>query len=414
MRIAKRRHALAVLFLIAWPIVSGVSGPIPTAAARSITCDGLEATIVGTAGRDILTGTPGDDVIHGLDANDTIRGMGGNDVICGGKGHDHLIGGTGNDVLLGGPGRDIINGSRGDDRLYGHQGNDILQGGAGADLLSGGSGGDVLRGQQGADDLRGGAGDEVLQGGGNHDVLTGHPGNDTLDGGVGDDDLTGGPGTDSCIGGIGTDRAETCEDIESTERGQRPGGGLAPRPDAVALTFDDGPHPWYTPKVLDILDRYHVKATFFVLGVQAQRYPELVAEIARRGHSVQNHTCAHLDLTRYSYVSVLEEIRCGSDWIEKLTGSRPTCFRPPYGAMSSGVIAAARELGEPPVLWTIDTQDYSRPGSTTIARRALAAGGGDTVLMHDAGGYRDQTVAALPSIIEGLRARGLEFDTLCG
>jgi hypothetical protein len=142
------------------------------------TCDGRIATIVGTAGNDVITGTPGNDVIHGLDGNDLIRGLGGNDVICGGRGNDTLFGGPGNDVLFG---------NDGNDRLFGDAGNDRLHGAGGNDSLSGGTGNDNLLGETG------------------NDMLTGDAGNDTLNGGTGNDRLNGGPGRDICSGSLGTD-----------------------------------------------------------------------------------------------------------------------------------------------------------------------------------------------------------------
>jgi len=149
------------------------------AAAQQVTCLGQPATIVGTAGDDVLNGTSGDDVIAGLAGNDVIRGEGGNDRICGGTGNDTLEGGAGRDRLSGGGGTDTLDGNEGNDTLDGQAGDDILKGGAGRDTLSGGSGSDILVGQDADDTLRGGAGEDTLNGGGGTDILDGQADNDT-------------------------------------------------------------------------------------------------------------------------------------------------------------------------------------------------------------------------------------------
>ena len=145
------------------------TGPGPT-------CLGHKATIVGTAGGDVLTGTAHADVIVGLGGNDTINGLGGNDIICAGPGNDAVYGGSGNDLISGQGGADALYGGTGNDTLVGGTGNDKLIGGAGDDHLFGGAGADLLIGQGGSDDLVGGAGDDRLEGG---------PGADVLDGGTG-------------------------------------------------------------------------------------------------------------------------------------------------------------------------------------------------------------------------------------
>lgn len=188
-------------------------------------CDGLEATIVGTAEDNILIGTDGDDVIVGLGGNDIIDGRGGNDVICGGPGNDILIGGPGNDRLFGGEGDDLLDGDEGDDRLFGGPGRDWLLGGPGNDYLLGEADNDGLEGGEGNDELRGGTGDDVLNGDTGADILFGEAGRDWLRGGAdvdtlfgGDDDdgLEGGTGQDSCFGDarvVGNFADATCETI---------------------------------------------------------------------------------------------------------------------------------------------------------------------------------------------------------
>ncbi len=153
-------------------------------------CGGMEPTITGTAGNDVLEGTPGDDVIHGGDGHDIIRGKAGNDVICGGPGNDLLIGGNGDDTLRGGSGKDVLRGAAGTDNLRGGGGGDVLHGGSGADQLQGKGGDDRLFGDAGNDDLDGGTGDDIIVGGANDDAISGGDGFDLCDDAA--DDIVGG------------------------------------------------------------------------------------------------------------------------------------------------------------------------------------------------------------------------------
>lgn len=181
----------------------------------------------------------------------------------------------------------------------------------------------------------------------------------------------------------------------------------------VALTFDDGPHPTWTPQVLDVLDQLQVKATFFVVGDNVRRYPGLVAEIQRRGHSVQNHSYTHADLVTLDNEAVTQEIRRTTAEIQAAGSPGPHCLRPPYGSYDQRIdlLAAAENLEL--LLWDVDPRDWSRPGVPTIVDRATQAGSGDIILFHDGGGDRSQTVAALPEIVDVLRERGYGFQTLC-
>lgn len=188
--------------------------------------------------------------------------------------------------------------------------------------------------------------------------------------------------------------------------------GWGPAP--VSLTFDDGPHPTYTPQILDILDRYGVKATFFVLGEQVARHPHLAQEIVRRGHAIANHTWSHPDLTRLSAAQLNHQIHRTSDVIAFATARRPTCVRPPYGAINARVASHIWSSNHVPVNWSVDSVDWMRPGVGAIANRALTgARPGAVILFHDGGGVRTQTVAALPSVIEGLIGRGYQIVPTC-
>ncbi|MFN8052011.1 MAG: polysaccharide deacetylase family protein [Acidimicrobiales bacterium] len=185
-------------------------------------------------------------------------------------------------------------------------------------------------------------------------------------------------------------------------------------PNTVALTFDDGPTPEYTPRILDILDRYGITATFFVLGQQVALHPDLAREIVRRGHSIANHTWNHPTLPTLPVGKIDAQIYRTDDVIMLATRRRPTCVRPPYGAVNGTVLSRITGSLHFPVTWTVDPLDWKRPGAGVIASRVLAATRpGGVVLMHDGGGNRSQTVAALPLVIQGLLNRGYHFTSTC-
>jgi peptidoglycan/xylan/chitin deacetylase (PgdA/CDA1 family) len=187
-------------------------------------------------------------------------------------------------------------------------------------------------------------------------------------------------------------------------RGQDPVNQL------VAITFDDGPHPVWTPRVLDILARYHVKATFFVLGANAERYPALVARIHREGHTLANHTWDHRAVTTLGGAALRNDLLRTSATIRRSSGQPVVCyFRPPYGRHDRGSDARVMALGPSVVLWSVDTGDWARPGSATIRARAARARSGDIVLLHDGGGDRARTVAALPAILRGFKRRHIRL-----
>ncbi|MFJ9461649.1 polysaccharide deacetylase family protein [Kitasatospora sp. NPDC101447] len=183
----------------------------------------------------------------------------------------------------------------------------------------------------------------------------------------------------------------------------------------VYLTFDDGPSSAYTPKVLATLARYGVRATFFEIGQNVAAHPSLTAEVARQGHSVQNHSWSHPDLRRLSGSALDSQVSATDRAIRARTGRTPTCLRPPYGALNATVRSHAAALGKQVVLWSVDPADWSRPGTAAIRSRVLnSVRPGSVILLHDGGGDRSQTVAALPAVISTLKARGYGFATLCG
>jgi len=180
------------------------------------------------------------------------------------------------------------------------------------------------------------------------------------------------------------------------------GSGTAPE---IALTFDDGPHPVFTPQVLDILARYQVPATFFCVGINVAAYPDLVRRVADAGHLVGNHTWSHPYLPDLTRDEVLRQVDATAAALGT-AGLSTTLVRPPYGARTPEALTWFAELGLTTVLWDIDTNDWSVPGTAAILDAAATATAGSVLLMHDAGGDRTQTVAALPRILENLLARG--------
>ena len=181
----------------------------------------------------------------------------------------------------------------------------------------------------------------------------------------------------------------------------------------VALTFDDGPSPTYTPQVLALLKRYGIHATFFVIGSQAAAYPSLVQRDYQQGNIVGNHSWSHPDLTQLPPASILSQLQTTSKAIQADTGVWPTVFRPPYGNINSVIQSIAASLNLSTILWDNDPKDWSRPGTSVIISRVLSSvHNGSIILLHEGGGNRDQTMAALPTIITTLEQRGFDFVTI--
>jgi peptidoglycan-N-acetylglucosamine deacetylase len=195
--------------------------------------------------------------------------------------------------------------------------------------------------------------------------------------------------------------------------------GLAPPAPAHAatrylyLTFDDGPNPTYTRPMLDILTRYQARATFFATGQNVASWPSITHLAYVRGNSVQNHTWAHRDLRYVSWNTFKYQVKATDRVISAQTGYTPRCLRPPGGRVNASVYSRAAALGKQIRLWTVDPRDWSRPGTSAIISRVLNnVRPGSIVLLHDGGGNRSQTVAALPSILKTLKARGYAFYRL--
>jgi peptidoglycan/xylan/chitin deacetylase (PgdA/CDA1 family) len=178
----------------------------------------------------------------------------------------------------------------------------------------------------------------------------------------------------------------------------------------VLLTFDDGPHPEITPRILSILRQRGLKAVFFLIGINVRKYPNIVRQIAAEGHTIGNHTFSHPNLARCSAERVQQEIRQTNDLIEQITGIRPTLCRPPYGGLSASAIEVLRQEGMSIMLWNIDPSDWRhRNTERTLGqlRRQLRLddqGRGGVVLMHD---ILSSTAAALEPFLTALAQHDL-------
>lgn len=191
-------------------------------------------------------------------------------------------------------------------------------------------------------------------------------------------------------------------------------------PREIAITFDDGPDPDWTPRILDILKERGVKAAFFVVGHQAEQYPGLINRILREGHELGSHTYTHPNMGQITREQAKLELNATQRLLEAITGRSTTLFRPPYNADAKPQnadelmpIDVAQQLNYLTVLENIDPEDWQRPGVDEILRRVKdQRRNGDILLLHDAGGDRSQTVAALPKIIDYLQNRGDEIVSL--
>jgi len=186
----------------------------------------------------------------------------------------------------------------------------------------------------------------------------------------------------------------------------------------VALTFDDGPYSPYTEKILAVLKEKNVHATFFIVGENALAHPELVREIKADGHLIGTHTQHHKDLLRLDKKEVHDEMAMGVESIRKITGESPKFIRPPHGFKDYEVIEQAERLGLKVVNWDIIPRDWTNPGTQKIVSRVIEnIKPGSVILLHDGDspankGSREQTVQALPEIIDQLRGEGYSFVTV--
>jgi len=179
----------------------------------------------------------------------------------------------------------------------------------------------------------------------------------------------------------------------------------------IAMTFDDGPSGPNTPRLLDLAARKHIKLTFFLIGENAARYPQLVQRELAEGHQVGNHSYTHPDLAKMSDDAVRSEIQKTQDAIISASGYKPILMRPPYGAMTPRQrLWVSSEFGFKIILWDVDPLDWKRPGSSVVAQRIIAgARSGSIILSHD---IHSPTVDAMPEVFDTLLAKGFKFVTV--
>ena len=179
----------------------------------------------------------------------------------------------------------------------------------------------------------------------------------------------------------------------------------------IAMTFDDGPSPETTPRLLDMLKQRNIKVTFFLIGQNAERNPEIVRRMLAEGHEIGNHSWTHPQLSKLSDDRVTQEITKTQDTIKNESGFTPTTLRPPYGAITARQRAwIENQFGLNIILWSVDPFDWKRPGPSVITQRILSgARPGAIILSHD---IHKQTVDAMPATLDALLAKGYKFVTI--
>ena len=190
-----------------------------------------------------------------------------------------------------------------------------------------------------------------------------------------------------------------------------PGGG------SLALTFDDGPNDPYTLRMLDVLDKHDVKATFFLIGQFVKQRPDIAREIAQRGHVIGNHTFTHPRLIFLPVAQARQEILQCREAISDAVGGHSNLFRAPWGGRRPGTFSLVRQLGLEPIMWSLTGFDWNAPSIEYIEKKIGNARGGDVILLHD-GGHRafgtdrSKTVQAVDRLITRFKSTGLGFVTI--
>lgn len=178
----------------------------------------------------------------------------------------------------------------------------------------------------------------------------------------------------------------------------------------IALTFDDGPHPRYTPQILEILDEFGIKATFFVVGVNARNYPDTMAGIIKKGHEIGNHTYSHPHVSCLDSNKLMCEVEQCESAVFGLTDYKTKLFRPPEGLIDADVRSVLRSLDYKVILWDIDTRDWAHTPPKDIAANVIEnVTAGDIILMHDYIGHNSPTPEALRLFIPVLQKKGYKF-----
>ncbi|CAH2714127.1 Peptidoglycan-N-acetylglucosamine deacetylase [Neobacillus rhizosphaerae] len=183
----------------------------------------------------------------------------------------------------------------------------------------------------------------------------------------------------------------------------------------IALTFDDGPNPIYTPQVLAVLEKYNANATFFQIGNRMERYPEVVQQVVEAGNELGNHSMTHPYENKVGFQQMHFEIIQAERIIQKYQPNHPKLFRPPGGYLDNDLLQEAKRQGYKVVLWSYhqELKDWSLPGAPVIANHVIRhARNGDIILLHDGGGDRSQTVEALKIFLPALKEKGYQFVTV--
>ncbi len=179
----------------------------------------------------------------------------------------------------------------------------------------------------------------------------------------------------------------------------------------IAITFDDGPHPENTPRLLDMMRARNIKGTFYVIGNNVDLYPQILRRTVAEGHEIGNHTQTHRLLSKLSNDQVRKELSSCRDAIGRAAGVKPRTMRPPYGGLRQDQREMVHaEFGYPTILWSVDPLDWKRPGASVVTSRILAGTtAGGIVLAHD---LHAQTIDAMPATLDGLLRRGFQFVTV--
>jgi peptidoglycan-N-acetylglucosamine deacetylase len=194
--------------------------------------------------------------------------------------------------------------------------------------------------------------------------------------------------------------------------------GLARSTKLLALTYDDGPNDPHTMRLLEVLARHNVRATFFLIGRYVQQRPDIVHEIVKAGHVIGNHTFTHPLLTLKSASEIRKELTDCRSAIQDAVGEHSNLFRPPFGGRRPAVLRIARELGLEPVMWNVTGYDWSAPPAAVIEKKVSSQiRGGDVILLHDGGhkqmgADRSQTVLATDHLITRYKSEGYDFATI--
>ncbi|MFJ6417654.1 polysaccharide deacetylase family protein [Paeniglutamicibacter sp. NPDC091659] len=205
------------------------------------------------------------------------------------------------------------------------------------------------------------------------------------------------------------DSGQAAETPPATDQGTKPEAERTPpncsKVKCVALTFDDGPGK-YTPELLSLLDQYDAKATFFLIGKNVKKHPQIVRDELSKGHEIGNHTWSHKDLTKVSIAAAKRDLQKTDDAIKEATGTDPTLVRPPFGALPRSL---KKNLSVPIALWDVDTLDWKTRNTKSTIKAAEKIVPGSIVLMHD---IHKSTIDAVPAILKDLSSKGYHFVTV--